>query len=312
MTTEPTAPGEHAFSAGTPRAPGAEPPPVTATAAPAAAPPMAVLGEAVILSSPQAEAIVRVVESAPSVRRRYQFFVWTQSHLQALVPHTVAVCGAYQRQRREMEFETLHSVVLSPAALATLTDGSGALMRAVSGAWIEGRGRPLALDPTRFMGEARDAGLRLHDECRIDALLVHGVSRPQRPAELETLFMFASAARTGIAQHLMHLDLLLPHLHCAWLRVQSTERELQGPMATAASPSRPPERTRKPITPRERQILAWVRDGKSNQQVGEELGISPLTVKNHIQKILRKLGASNRAQAVAMAISLNLMGCEGD
>jgi len=33
-----------------------------------------------------------------------------------------------------------------------------------------------------------------------------------------------------------------------------------------------------------------------------------LTVKNHVQKILRKLGAANRAQAVARAMSMNLLG----
>jgi DNA-binding CsgD family transcriptional regulator len=46
----------------------------------------------------------------------------------------------------------------------------------------------------------------------------------------------------------------------------------------------------------------------SNQQIGVKLGISALTVKNHVQKILRKLGASNRAQAVAIAMSLNAWG----
>ena len=51
-----------------------------------------------------------------------------------------------------------------------------------------------------------------------------------------------------------------------------------------------------------------MREGKSNQQIGDQLGISVLTVKNHVQKILRKLGASNRAQAVAMAMTQNLLG----
>ena len=51
----------------------------------------------------------------------------------------------------------------------------------------------------------------------------------------------------------------------------------------------------------------WVREGKSNQEIGDQLGISVLTVKNHVQKILRKLGASNRAQAVARAMSMNLL-----
>jgi len=35
-------------------------------------------------------------------------------------------------------------------------------------------------------------------------------------------------------------------------------------------------------------------------------------VKNHVQKILRKLGAANRAQAVAGALSLDLLACDAD
>jgi DNA-binding CsgD family transcriptional regulator len=61
------------------------------------------------------------------------------------------------------------------------------------------------------------------------------------------------------------------------------------------------------ITERERQILSWLREGMSNNEVGVVLGISALTVKNHVQKILRKLNAANRAQAVARAMSMNLL-----
>jgi DNA-binding NarL/FixJ family response regulator len=51
-----------------------------------------------------------------------------------------------------------------------------------------------------------------------------------------------------------------------------------------------------------------VREGKSNPQIGLHLGISPLTVKNHVQKLLHKLGATNRAQAVAIAMAQHLLG----
>ena len=61
------------------------------------------------------------------------------------------------------------------------------------------------------------------------------------------------------------------------------------------------------MTAREQQILRWVREGLSNQQIAEVLDISPLTVKNHVQKILRKLNAGNRAQAVAQALALHLI-----
>jgi DNA-binding CsgD family transcriptional regulator len=102
-------------------------------------------------------------------------------------------------------------------------------------------------------------------------------------------------------------ELLLPHLHVTYLRVQETERCLAMPArANQAAPRTEPV-VASQITEREKEILRWVRDGKSNQQIGEVLGISALTVKNHVQKILRKLGAANRAQAVAIAMSARLL-----
>lgn len=267
-----------------------------------------------MLSATQAEAIVRLVESAPQVRRRYQFYAWAQTHLQTLLPHPVAVCGAYRRQQRTLAFEALHSVVLPAPLLAVLTDSGGPLLRPACAAWIEGRGRPLALELSGLAGEAHDAGRRLRQSCGTSTLLVHGVSRPQRPAELETLFLFACTAPTANAPLLLHLDLLLPHLHSTWLRVVATESDMPGPGAApgpAAAPD-PAALQRQPITERERQILAWVREGKSNHEIAVQLAISPLTVKNHVQKILRKLGAANRAQAVALAMSLDLLGRSGN
>ena len=61
------------------------------------------------------------------------------------------------------------------------------------------------------------------------------------------------------------------------------------------------------LSGREVQVLNWVRNGKTNQEIAMILDISPLTVKNHMQKILRKLNVSNRAQAVAKAIAARIM-----
>lgn len=65
---------------------------------------------------------------------------------------------------------------------------------------------------------------------------------------------------------------------------------------------------RKLLTGREVEILEWVQEGKSNQEIGLILNISPLTVKNHVQKILRKLNVRNRAQAVSKATAMRLIG----
>ncbi len=50
---------------------------------------------------------------------------------------------------------------------------------------------------------------------------------------------------------------------------------------------------------RERQIMAWVAQGKTNPEIGCILRISEFTVKNHLKSIFSKLDVTNRAQAVA-------------
>lgn len=267
-------------------------------------------GDSLIFNTDQAQALVRLVEAAPAVRRRYQFFVWTQSQMQPLLPHQVLVCGAYQRQRRALVLDTFHSIVLGPELLQQLAEPDGPLVDALVRHWVDGRGQPLALDLARL----DPAGSRLRSELGYTHLHVHGVARPQRPAEIESLFILGGVGGAGqLAQRNALLDLLLPHLHSTWQRVAATELDMQRPgnqlpppraPATSAAPARP---ARGGITDRECQILRWIREGKSNQQIAEVLGISPLTVKNHVQKILRKLGAGNRAQAVAQALAQNLI-----
>jgi transcriptional regulator EpsA len=257
-------------------------------------------------SNEHANALVRIIETASEVRRRYQFFVWSQSYLKTLLPHQLAVCGAYQRARKDLVFEAFNSIPAPAPVLAAVTDGASAFLQQIIGHWIERRGRPLLLDLRQLSGGAASVS---RDVLLADGyleLLVHGVSRPQRPAELESLFIISTPHKRYDESHALYLELLLPHMHSAWLRVQATEREHAGLQSMALSQRAEPVRHAL-VTDRESQILFWVREGMSNQQIGDHLGISVLTVKNHMQKILRKLDATNRAQAVAKAMTLNLL-----
>jgi DNA-binding NarL/FixJ family response regulator len=56
------------------------------------------------------------------------------------------------------------------------------------------------------------------------------------------------------------------------------------------------------LTQREREVLRELAEGKSNEQIGETLSISPQTVRTHLQKAMEKLGATTRVQAVAIAL----------
>lgn len=61
-------------------------------------------------------------------------------------------------------------------------------------------------------------------------------------------------------------------------------------------------RRRLPITPRELEVLRRVSFGWSNEEIADDLGLSPQTVRTHVQNALRGLGARNRAHAIGIAL----------
>ena len=62
-----------------------------------------------------------------------------------------------------------------------------------------------------------------------------------------------------------------------------------------------------PLTPRETQVLELVADGLSNKAIAGVLGLSDETVKFHLASIFGKLGASNRTDAVRLALRRGLV-----
>jgi DNA-binding NarL/FixJ family response regulator len=62
-----------------------------------------------------------------------------------------------------------------------------------------------------------------------------------------------------------------------------------------------------PLSRRESQILQKIAYGATTKEVAHDLGISPHTVKTHLERIFEKLGANDRAQAVAIALRKKLV-----
>lgn len=54
------------------------------------------------------------------------------------------------------------------------------------------------------------------------------------------------------------------------------------------------------LTPREREVLACIADGLTNKEIGRALGIGPGTVKVHVERVIAKLGVTDRTQAAVL------------
>ncbi|QMW24156.1 response regulator transcription factor [Sandaracinobacteroides saxicola] len=70
-------------------------------------------------------------------------------------------------------------------------------------------------------------------------------------------------------------------------------------------PTRPPPRFH--LSARQREVLAGIARGHSTKQIAAALAIAPATVKAHTAALLAEIGASNRAQAVALARDAGLI-----
>ena len=61
------------------------------------------------------------------------------------------------------------------------------------------------------------------------------------------------------------------------------------------------------LSDRERQVLALIAEGLTNQEIAERLIVSPTTIKTHVQNILQKLDVSDRTQAAVYAVRCGLI-----
>ncbi|MGX1547865.1 response regulator [Streptomyces adustus] len=74
-----------------------------------------------------------------------------------------------------------------------------------------------------------------------------------------------------------------------------------------SSPSAPATAGPECLSDREREVLALVGRGLNNTEIAEALGLSPLTAKTHVSRIMGKLGARDRAQLVIVAYESGLV-----
>ncbi len=245
----------------------------------------------------QLESLVLNLDAALRVHARPHFFSWTQGVLQSLVRHEVLVCALRNGQPLAFRAEgySTHAPNAAVFSDAFVQDASSTpnLIRT----WEENGLRPLVCDAAG--GGPLAAGALARELQRVGAtrVIVHGTHDPAGQAV--SLFIFASVPESLRPRQDYFAELLVPALHVAWLRTQLSRNESgAGPKAAAAA---------NPLTAREKEILGWIYLGKSNYEIGAILKISPLTVKNHVQKILRKLDVVNRTQAIGKALELRIL-----
>jgi transcriptional regulator EpsA len=253
-------------------------------------------GSGVSLNATEREHFVEAIEAALAVRRMPQLFLWAQGPLQRLVPHEILLFGMAAANGGAVSFQKLSSTrYFSEQHFAEVCRPAHGLAVRMMTAWSR-FGAPALLSPELRTWTCEEEWLALAQKHELRNVAAHGMR--SSAGRVGTYFSFSRVGCEFGARLYHLLTLLVPHLHETLTRVMVEERRLSARVVRSTCS----------VTDREAEILRWIRDGKTNDDIAEILEVSPYTVKNHIQKILRKMGVENRSHAVARAISLGILG----
>jgi len=241
----------------------------------------------------QQHQLLRALEEVPDIASRADFFLWSQGSLKLLLPHGLLMGLLLDERQQALQLECLQSVPYPAdlldrlrhpehgylARLARSCDRPGVMLLGDASATpVLNQAAPaLALE---WQAMKFGYGLLL-----ASGPLIDGVS--------SYIGLFGLQSAPSVTQAWL-LRVLAPQLHFTLMRVKSQP---------AGAPDPNPNLI-EDLTDRQLQILEWVKMGKTNFEISLILDISALTVKNHLQKLFKRLNVHNRAQAVARLMEL--------
>lgn len=95
------------------------------------------------------------------------------------------------------------------------------------------------------------------------------------------------------------IEALRPHLRAREARARLRQSAVEPADAGGAGETGPRDAPRSSVTPREREVLRLVAEGRTNAEIAAQLWVSPATVKKHLENVYVKLGVTRRAAAAA-------------
>jgi len=241
------------------------------------------------------------LRAAAPVRQRSDLFLWSQGSVQSCVPHALLACALFDAQGHHVHLDCFHSTVIDAHTLEEVMAPQNGLLTELARVCQQSGGAPLLLElhePAHALGPSAPAAAqameRLRQRCKRLALgpaLV--VSTGAMPGSVSSCFVFFKLAS---GPHTLHAELalmFLPHFHLALCRSWAAKSDAAAPKPNDAWA----------LTTRQLEILNWVQQGKTNFEIAAILEVSPLTVKNHLQKLFKRLDVHNRTQAVAKVMA---------
>lgn len=249
---------------------------------------------------PPPETLLRIMKDSLAIQSHVQLLLWMQGNFQEALPHDamISFSGAHGG-------ETFHYDIVSPLpGLRTSQIPASTIHNfrvEIHQRWSKGNGKAATAYLENGIGEYFFINSDKSELHYIKHAIFHAI--PDTRFKVDHLYIMLRKDGSFSEVERKHFELLLPHVDAAVRKIDSlpvieAERVTPPILLSALLKSG--------LSTREIEILEWVRNGKTNIEIGMILDISSFTVKSHLQRIFRKINVSNRAQAVGKLEELSL------
>lgn len=242
----------------------------------------------------------RTITRSVAVRHHRDVLDWLQGDIQTYLPHQIMIAawGDFETGAIQHDIISLLPGVRSQNSSPVATTP---LLLQLFARWRELGRKAYAINESDTGFLIENTAIKCHIAEALQNMhcaLVHGISDER--GSHDCLYVAFNNQRSFSAQERGAMATLVPHIDSALRQVKHLphQEHLSPPTSSvdnteAASPDREYN-----LSEREVQVLYWVTLGKTNPEIGRILEISEFTVKNHMQRIFKKLDVFNRAQAV--------------
>ena len=262
------------------------------------------------LTLTELHSLLQAVEDSLGVSSHLQLFNWLRQGVGPFLPHDIVIAAWGDFSLGLVRYDLVSAL----PGLRTDDLEDGVLQPFVTdlfSRWEQSHHTPFAVVSSHGFSPHQRSQHELIDKLKlIPSALVHGI-KDQRGRH-DCLYIFLGPGELGHERPRHLLRYLLPYVDAAFRQVAHLPEQYlpgvgvasaalsaaaQGAAQVSDDDSAPTDEFG--LSAREHDIMEWVRAGKTNQEIGMILDISAFTVKNHIQRIFKKLNVVNRAQAVS-------------
>jgi len=217
---------------------------------------------------------------------------WIREKVRSLFPHEMMISGIGSIVGNRITVDYLVGVGYPQRYIDQIPLNVDLLNRPVVAEWYRLRKPQLIEESAQGYSSLSEMERWEIATFKLRNLAVHGLI--DLDGRKGSYFSFSKIPGVLSLRHGQVLELLVPHMHQALLKAT------HGDATTELNASQ----TLDSLSPRERDILAWVIAGKTNREIAVRLKRSEMTIRNQVHSILVKLNVPNRTQAVSKAIGL--------